>query len=357
MGQDLAVSAPKRPPSIWWWAFGYFACYVPYTALTKLVSSQAGLIETGAGPVGSFEILPPSVMASVGTMTIFLGVTGWWRKAGTRRVLGRDLHLPGGLTLVSGLCSAGIIATTTLAYTFTGVSIVLVALLMRGGVLVIAPLIDLITRRHVRWFSWVALALTLGSLFMAFLSSRGGGVLPILCVIDVLSYLGCYFTRLTLMSRKAKSSDPETNLRYFVEEGMVSALALLIALAIGAVALGGEVGQGLRNGFTSFFDRPVWIHGIMIGVLSQGTGIFGGLIFLDQRENTFCVPVNRASSVLAVVIASLILAAGYGTAYPKRDEWYGAALILIAIGFLTIPSALEKRRKTHPVPRAIVLAR
>jgi len=338
------VNAPRNPPSIWWWAFGYFACYVPYTALTKLLSSSKGLIDTGVGPVGGLELLPPALMAAVATLIVFLVSTGWWRKAGRRRVLGRDLPMPGPLTLVSGLCSAGIIATTTLAYTFTGVSIVLVVLLMKGGVLVIAPIIDVITRRHVRWFSWVALALSIASLLLALRSGESNVHMPLLCAVDIVLYLGCYFTRLVLMSRKAKSTDPDTNLRYFVEEGMVSAPALLVALGVTALVAGGQVGHELRAGFTTFYDRPVWLHGLAVGVLSQGTGIFGGLIFLDQRENTFCVPVNRASSVLAVVIASLVLALWFGTAYPNDEEWYGAALIVVAIGFLTIPSALVKRR-------------
>jgi uncharacterized membrane-anchored protein YitT (DUF2179 family) len=360
MGHDRAVSAAKAAPSIWWWAFGYFACYVPYSALTKLLSSKKGLIDTGGTPVGSIEILPPSVMAAVATLIVFLLVTGWWRKAGRRRVLGVSVPMPRPLLVLSGLCSSGIIATTTLAYTFSNVSLVLVALLMRGGVLVIAPIIDRITGRHVRWFSWVALVLSIASLGMSFLSSQDTRM-PLLCAIDVICYLGFYFTRLTLMSRQAKSSDADANLRYFVEEGMVSAPALLLLLGAGAVALDGPTGDGLRAGFTTFFERPIWMYGLLVGVLSQGTGIFGGLIFLDRRENTFCVPVNRASSVLAVVCASIFLASGFGLAYPKNEEWIGVALILVAIGFLTIPSAIEKRRLAAraklPAPLPVATAR
>ena len=337
------AAAASEGPSIWWWALGYFACYVPYTALTKMLSKP--LIDTGVGPVGSLEILPSTAMASVVSMILFLAITGWWRHAGRRTVGGVSLPMPRKLTVLSGLCSSGIIATTTLAYTL-GASALVLALFMRGGVLVLAPIIDGISRRKVRWFSWAALILSLASLIVTV--SDGSVAMTTIAAIDVGLYLTFYFIRLTLMSSKAKSVDPATNLRYFVEELMVSTPALVILLGIGALTLGGAQGQALQDGFTSFFDRPVVLHAFAIGVLSQGTGIFGGLIFLDKRENTFCVPVNRASSVLAVVIASVFLSVTYPV-YPEvsRGEMLGAGLILVAIGFLTIPSALARRR-TQP---------
>jgi hypothetical protein len=348
-------------PSIWWWAFGYFACYVPYTALTKMLSKP--LIDTGAGRVGSLEILPSTAMASVVAMVTFLVATGWWRHAGRRTIAGRAVPLPRKLTILSGLCSSGIIATTTLAYTL-GASALILALFMRGGVLVIAPVIDRISRRKVRWFSWVALILSLVSLLVVagILSWDGGPYLRLgddnasigpRAMLDVALYLTFYFVRLTLMSSKAKSKDPATNLRYFVEELMVSTPALVLLLGIGALTLGGAQGAELQAGFTSFFDRPVVLHAIAIGVLSQGTGIFGGLIFLDKRENTYCVPVNRASSVLAVLIASLLLTAAYPSYPPVASaEYVGAAFIIAAIGFLTIAPALVKRRAEPAAPAA-----
>jgi hypothetical protein len=285
------------------------------------------------------------VLAAVATLVVFLVATGWWRKAGRRTVLGLSLPFPRRLTFLSGLCSSGIIATTTLAYTFEGVSIVFVMLLMRGGVLVMAPLVDRITGRHVRWFSWSGLALSLASLVVAFtFDKKRGGDLTLICALDVALYLTCYFVRLSLMSRLAKSSEPGANLRYFVEEGLVSAPALLLLLGLGALFLGGAPGEQLRAGFTTFWGRPVMWHGLAIGVLSQGTGICGGLIFLDQRENTFCVPVNRASSVLAGLVSSLWLGAAYGYRSVPPNELAGAGLIIGAISFLTIPPALARWR-------------
>ena len=39
---------PKKFLSIWWFAFGYFACYAPYSALTKYLTKYKGL--TGSDP-------------------------------------------------------------------------------------------------------------------------------------------------------------------------------------------------------------------------------------------------------------------------------------------------------------------
>lgn len=351
MASPLALPLPALPadtarhaghsPSIWWWAFGYFACYVPYSALTKLLSGS--LVENGGAPVRSLELLPPTVMASVATTLAFLLGTGWWRHAGRRTLLGRSLPCPGRLTLLSGLCSSGIIATTTLAYTLSGVSLVLIALLMRGGVLVLAPLVDRLTGRRVRWFSWIALALSLCSLAAAMTSSWGDARLPLVAAIDLACYLGCYFARLTLMSRQAKA-DHATNLRYFVEEQLVSAPSLLVAVALGALLLDGAAGRELLAGFTSFFARPLWPLGLAIGVMSQGTGIFGGLVFLDPRETSFCVPINRASSVLAVLAASLLLAFTFAAPIPRASEWIGAGILLVALAVLT----LAPRRRARP---------
>ena len=63
------------------------------------------------------------------------------------------------VTLGSGLATAVIIGTTTLNYTSAGISILLALLLMRGGVLAIAPVVDALSGRRIRPQSWVALAL------------------------------------------------------------------------------------------------------------------------------------------------------------------------------------------------------
>ncbi|MFN0152163.1 MAG: hypothetical protein ACKVU1_15785 [bacterium] len=326
--------------AIWGFAFGYFASYVPYSALTKALSK--GLL--GGMKVSDFELLPVSVLASVIGMFTFISAMRWWKYAGRREIFGATLPCPNRWTLLSGVATAAVIATTTLAYTFQGISIVFAMLLMRGGLLIMAPVVDAIARRHVRWFSWMGFVLSLASLFVAF-SNKGGYTLTLLATIDIAVYLFAYFIRLRFMSRLAKSQDPSANIRYFVEEQMIASPLLLLLLGAGALLDPGTMGTNLRTGFTAFWSSPVLLPMILVGIFSQGTGIFGGLILLQKQENTFCVPVNRCSSVLAGVCASFALTILLGQAAPSSRELLGAGFIITAILFLTIPTLMRRREK------------
>lgn len=325
-------SGDDHGPSIWWWAFGYFAAYAPYSALTKALSSGR------LGPrLDGFVVLPIAVIASTLGMGAFLVATGWWRSATRVSIAGRALPTPTRRTLLSGACTSMILVTTTLAYTFEGVSIVFAMLLMRGGVLVIAPIVDALSGRKVQARSWVALGLTLASLLVAF-AERGGFALPVAAAVDIALYLASYFVRLRLMSGAAKSARLEDNRRFFVEEQLVASPLSLAVLALWALSgLGGATSADLRHGFVSLWSSAAALWLLLIGTLSQLTGVFGGLILLDRRENTFCVPVNRASSVLAGVLGSLSLWALGAGRLLSPHELVGAGLIIAAIVVLSLP--------------------
>ncbi len=328
--------------SIWLYAFGYFICYAPYSALTKMISQ--GSLPGMERKISGFELLPLSTIASLIAMFVFLSVKRWWRHAGHRSLFGISLPCPSRWTFLSGLTTAAIIGTTTLAYTFSGVSIVFMMLLMRGGVLILAPIVDFVSRRKVKWFSWTALGLSLCALTTAFLETTNYA-LTLVAAADVAIYLTSYFIRLRFMSRLAKSNDRETTIRYFVEEQMVATPAIVTALALFAFLGTGKIADEVRRGFTDIWASGGVTGSFLVGLLSQGTGVFGGLILLDGRENTFCVPVNRASSVIAGVLASLGL--WYlGRSKPMAwSEWIGVVLMTGAIVVLALPSVLKKMQK------------
>jgi hypothetical protein len=214
-------------------------------------------------------------------------------------------------------------------------------LLLRGGLLMLAPVIDLVSRRKVQALSWVALGLTLSSLLVTLIDNEDGFALPMVAVADVAAYLLAYFVRLRFMSKLAKSNDAEVTRRYFVEEQLVSTPAAFLALCVLAAIGGGPLDQ-IRRGFTEIPFSSMVIWPLVIGVMSQGTGIFGALVLLDKRENTFSVPVNRASSMLAGVSATLIMwALGLGKPLDWREA-IGAGLVIAAIVVLSLPSLLKR---------------
>lgn len=323
---------------MWLWAFGYFACYVPYALLTKAISD--GRLE-GVPRLAGVTLLPVTTAVSAIGMIVFLGATGMVRLAPRRIVFGVSLPFPRPATWLSGACTALIVLTTTLAYTFEGTSIVLMMLLMRGGVLALAPLVDRVRGRKIAWYSWVGLVLSGAALLDGALETDGR--LALAAGLDALVYVAAYFGRLSFMTQLAKGGE-DANRRFFVEEQLVATpIAVGLALAV-AFLVPGETAASLRAGWDLVTLGPALPYLVAIGVLSQGTGIFGALVLLDARENTFSVPVNRGSSVLAGVVATTLLWLLWGARMPTVGELVGAGLVIAAIGVLAAGPRVDARR-------------
>jgi hypothetical protein len=339
--------------------FGYFASYVPYTMMTKLVTKGLCCGLDGSGLQG-FQIQPIAVFASFISMYAFITFKGWWKFTTHSRILGLSIPRPQWFTLLSGLSLSVQIITTTLAYTFGGISIIFAMLLMRGGVLIMAPIVDLLVKRRKRkiyWPSWVAAVLSLAAVIVA-ISGKMGTNLNFAAALNISLYLLAYFFRLILMSSWAKSDDSAERKCFFSEEQMVANVALFTALAIagfiGSAPDSGLILSQISSGFTQIPFMGFFFFIFMIGFFSYGTGLFGSLIYLDGRENTFTVPANRAASILAGVLADYLLAFFYGQRFPGVNELACATLIIAAIAFLAYRSIVEKRAMA--IKRAQLLA-
>ena len=315
---------------IWALGLGFYLFYTPYSGLTKALSS--GLL-TG-GPVKGTVLLPISAMATVIGMLGFITVMGWWKYAGRREFFGVQIPFPRRLTFLSGVCMATIMGTTTLAFTFGGLSIVLVLVLLRGGTLIIAPIVDRIVGRRVRWFSWTAMFVSLAAVLMA-LSDASNYTLTIAAVIDVAAYLAAYFFKLQFMSRLAKSDERAATLRYFVEEQMVASPLLVVVLVVLALIGTGDVMLGFRAGLTTFASTPGAFFAALVGFFYAALCICTTLIFLDRRENTFCMPMHCGSSMLSGFTATAILAYTFNQSAPTAAQNVSAAFLVVALGFLS----------------------
>lgn len=312
---------------IWALGLGYFIFYTPYSGLIKAVTS--GLLSHGER-VSGFVLLPSTVISTALLMLLFITSMGWWKYASVRNVFGNAIRCPGRHALLSGICFATIIATTTLAYSFKGVSIIFALLLMRAGTLIMGPLIDRAFRRRVRWFSWAGLALSLAALLIAFLDVHEYQ-LSVLVAVNLAAYLTGYALRLPCMTKVAKTADKKISIAYFVEEQMVAMPTLVLVPAIFALIGRGTIMSDLRFGFIHLLDGSFVLPGLAIGLFYAGLGIFTTFIFLDRRENTFCIPMHSCSSLLAGIVASYLLMIWLQAPRPSGVQLGGVFLIIAAL--------------------------
>ena len=317
---------------IWALGLGFYLFYTPYSGLTKALSN--GLFTSTHGPVKGPVLLPVSAIATVVGMLGFITMMGWWKYAGRREFRGRQIPFPRKLTFLSGICMATIMGTTTLAFTFGGLSIVLVLVLLRCGTLIIAPTVDYIVGRRVRWFSWTAMLVSLAAVLLA-LSDASSYTLTIAAIIDVSAYLVAYFFKLQFMSRLAKSDQREATLRYFVEEQMVASPLLVIVLVVLALIGAGDVMLGFRTGLTTFLFTPGALFAALVGLCYAALCVCTTLIFLDRRENTFCMPMHCGSSMLSGFTATAILAYLYNQPSSSTAQNVSAGFLVIALAFLS----------------------
>lgn len=317
---------------IWWLALGYFAFYAPYAAFIKITTT--GLWPGLRGPVSGFRLLPAVIISTAVVLPVIVSRMGWWQYASRRQVFARSILFPRPLVFLSGLGTAIIIGTTTLIFTFPGVSIVFALVLMRGGVLIMGPLVDRLFKRRVRWFSWAALGVTVVAILIAIADVKNYRLSLVTATI-IIAYLSGYLLRIPCATKLAKSADKAITYRYFVEEQMVAMLFLIAIPAVFALIGKGEIMMELRHGFTGFFTTSITVPALIIGAFYACLYCFGTLIYLDCRENTYCIPLNRGSSLLAGFCASYALTLFFGQKPPSVAQLGSAGLLVTALLLLS----------------------
>lgn len=338
------MSGRARTLALEGWVGLYFLLYLPNVMITRWVSTtpHAGL----GRPLTGLETLPATLIFNMLLTYLFIWWSGWHREANAVQVAGHRVPVPTRLTLLSGFGTALVLFTVPLSFTIADVSIPFIQLLMRGDILVIAPLVDVLFGRRVRWWSWVALAMVLGALFIT-LFDRGGLNLPPLAILTVVLYTFGYFLRLAVMNRISKTGDPASVRRYFVEEKVVALpLSVMVLAAISASGIGGQSGE-LAWGFGAVWTDPVIWPLFLIGATLAVIGVVAIVILLDPKENAYCVALERAASLVAGVGGSVLLALFFGGKMPRPAELLGAVILIAAIVLLSLAPRLAARREAR----------
>lgn len=326
------------------WVLLYLLLYLPNAMITKWLTS-VDRPDLGRSLTG-LETLPASLTISLVLTYLFIWLSGWHRDAHGVVIAGRRLPRPTRYTLLSGVGTALILFTVPMSFTIEGVSIPFMQLLMRGDILVIAPVVDLIFGRKVRWWSWTALVLVLGAMSLT-LVDRGGLKLPPIAIATIVLYTLGYFIRLFVMTKTSKTGDPGSVRRYFVEEKIVALPLSVAALAaLSASGIGGgenELHWGFVEVWSSSAMWPIFWIGLTLTIIS----VVAIIILLDPRENAYCVPLERAASLVAGVGAALLLAWFWGLEHPTAAELIGAGILVGAIVLLSLAPRFEAARASR----------
>src|SRR6478609_5412189 len=293
----------------------YFLSYLPNIVLTRLATSMPH--PELARSLTGLETLPATLTMNMLLTYAFIWLSGWHRDAHAVQLGTARIPVPTRYTLLSGIGTA--------------------------LVLIIAPLVDLMFGRRVRWWSWTALLIVALALTLV-VHQRGGFHLPPLAVATVILYTVGYFLRLAVMTRIAKRDDPALVRQYFVEEKVIALPMSILALAALSLAGLGTQGGELAWGFTAAWTDPaIWPlagSAVSLTVIS----VFAAIILLSPQENSYCVPLERSSSLLAGLGAAWLLHLFWGQARPTGAEMLGAALLLGAIVLLTLAPRHALRR-------------
>jgi hypothetical protein len=266
----------------------YFLCYTAFAALTRSLADPLSL-------------LPTSVAAGSAVWLAYLLASGDWRR-----------HRLDGPAVTAGLAGAAILTASTVAYSLRGASILLPLLAMKGGVLLMAPILDRLGGGRPRSLAPLALA-ACGVAVVAVPKLRADGTWPALACAAV--YLAGYALKLRAIGQR------RGDWGFFLAETSVT-LAVALPAALVACYASGRAPT----------DEPA---ALLAGAASQGCGVFGGLILLQRGTHSVLVPLNRCSSTLAGVAATLLLG---GALTPW--ETAGAACMLAALlsGLRPVPT-------------------
>lgn len=319
----------------------YMLTYIPYMFIVRMLSTTDN--KDVGRPLSGLETLPFVLITSMIMLALFVWLAGWWRSAHQTTIGSVSLPVPSKWTLVAGIGTSFILFTVPLSLTFEGVSIPFMQLLMRGDVLIIAPLVDLLAGRKVRWYSWIALVLVSIGLALT-IWERGGLNMPPLAIFAVVLYTVGYFMRLTVMTRVAKNGNDDSLKGYFVEEKMVAMPLSVIVLALVTLSPFASQGAQLRWGFVDVWTSSAVPALLVLALTFFAVTIFAALILLDPRENTYCVPFERAASIVAGTATAYLLALAFGHAMPTRMEVIGTGLLIGAIALLSLAPRWEKKR-------------
>jgi hypothetical protein len=339
---------------------GYFGAYVLTGVLVKYftgirnpaLSDMAYLVNNTLG--GSLFALA------------VVSFAGWYRlrSNGHRRI--GPFSVPAEILYIipSGICTAVIIPTTTLMYTLP-MSVMVAMVIMRGSIIVISRAVDAVQIRQgilvkevyaeENWAVAFALLAVATNVLLGPIASALGFAMPSLdgafdfvespfALVIMGLYITAYAIRIYVMNyfknTRAKGV-PLDNKGFFAIEQVAATVSMVVIVAI-FLASGSDDPRVVELGRAVRDPDPI---AIASGIPYGAVAFFSVFIFMFAgRTATFAGLVNRLTSLLGGVAATLLLAVLYDLKWPSLQDWISVVFIGVAVGFL---ARAERRRSSE----------
>ncbi len=335
---------------------GYFIFYVITGVSVKYFLGPAPRFPGMEG----MEFLVYSTAGGMGISLLVVLIGRWYRFESNQKTNLGPFTVPVEFLYIipSGICTAVVVPTTTLMYTFDGISVMVAMTLMRGSIIVISRAVDEvqirqgILKKKVYLEENLAVIIAILVVVLEILSPAKGGKspfrsLPVMVIFT--SYILSYTLRIYIMNYY-KNTRPRgatgSNKGFFaIEQITASIVVALVALAVVAAHWAGYIEGPRSSCMARAIVQPnlAWWHWAVLAGTAYGVvSFFSVFIFMFKgRTATFAGLVNRITSLVAGTVATLIFAWAFGGKYPHVMDWVGLGLIFVAVGFMT---RAEKKR-------------
>lgn len=339
---------------------GYFFFYVITGVAVKFFLSTAD----GYPGLPGMEYLVYNTAGGAFVATGVVLVLKWYKLDSLKsmKFLGITMPVEIPYIIASGVCTAVVIPTTTLMYSFRNISVMVAMVVMRGAVIIIGRVVDAIQikqgilKKKVYFEENIAMVFALIAVGVKIFVGSDGKQSPFssLPVIVIFSaYITSYAIRIYIMNyyknTRKKDTKKDNNKAFFAIEQISSTVTLfLVTVTVLIIAKSaGITGERITPFMDAFFNTNfewmplAFLAGIGFGVVA----FFSVFIFMFKgRTATFSGLVNRLTSLIAGTVSTLIFAIFFTGRFPQIIDWVSLVFIVVAVGFM---AKAEKKRQAE----------
>ncbi len=329
--------------------FGYFLAYIGTGVAVKYFTLYS------ENPISEVGFLINNTAGSSAFVFLVVAALGWYRE--TFKHLFTKKSWP---IIVSGLCTAIVIPTTTLMYLLP-ISVMVAMIIMRGSIIIVSRLVDAvqirqgILKKKVSWeedLSIVFALLAVGTNIF-FGQSKDFDFVQHPTALTIMGfYIVAYAIRIYIMNvykNSAASLKLENKIFFSIEQLWAS---FLMVLAVIAISVWTSLTQSDSNPLQEVLRSATSPSALAVvsGLPYAAVAFFSVFIFMYRgRTATFAGVLNRLTSLIAGTISTLILSFAYQSRPPSVREWFSFFWIAIATALLARSELKRKPQVTCTV--------